>query len=101
MSLDISADVVLVFSSPQEVCELDPCLQNLVLMLSLCFLSSGCVLTLFMSLATCADAVHVFFCPQFVCELDSYLWNLVLMLSLCFPALSLCVNLMHVCGILC
>jgi len=30
------ADAVLVFSCPQLVCELDPCVWKLVLMLSLC-----------------------------------------------------------------
>ena len=78
MSVEACADVVLVFSCPQFVCELDPSLWRLV-----------------------ADAVLVFSCPQDVCELDPCLWRLVLMLSLCFPALSRCVNLIHVCGNLC
>src|SRR6266436_575754 len=101
--METCADAVLVFSCPQEVCELDACLWKHVLMLSLCFpaLSSVGVCTCYMSVESCADAVLVFSCPQLVCELDACLWKLVLMLSLCFPALRECVNLMHVCGHLC
>jgi len=43
MSVETCADAVLVFSCPQEVCELDPCLWTLVLMLSCVLLPSGCV----------------------------------------------------------
>jgi len=75
MSVETCSDTVLVFSCPQRVCELDPCLWK-----------------------TCADAVLVFSCPQEVCELDPCLWRLVLMLSFVFPALRMCVNLIHLCG---
>src|SRR5258705_17743 len=99
MSVETGADAVLVFPCPQLVCECDPCLWRLVLMLSLCF----------PALSWCVNLIHVcgdlflcyhcmFSCPQSVCELDPCLWRLVLMLSLCFPALSRCVTLIHVCG---
>src|SRR5882762_35810 len=101
MSVETCADAVLVFSCPQRVCELDPCLWKLVLMLSLCFPALRECVNLIIFVETCADDVLMFSFPQEVCELDPCLWKLVLMLSLCFPALRRCVNLTLVCGNLC
>src|SRR5258705_7168324 len=98
MSVETCADAVLVFSCPQEVCELNSCLWKLVLMLSLCF----------PALSWCVNLVHVCgnFCysfpgfsfPQFVFELDSFLWKIVLILSLGFSSLRLGLNLVHFFG---
>src|SRR5258705_5072320 len=101
MSVETCADAVLVFSCPQYVCEPDPCLWTLVLMLSLCFPALRRFVNMIHVCGNIADAFLVVSCPQRVCNLDPCLWKLVLMLSLCFPALSTCVNFIHVCGNLC
>src|SRR5258705_7312627 len=78
MSVETCADAVLVFSCPQSVCELDPCLWKRMLMLSL-------------SLS----------CPQLVCCL--FLPSLTTLLIMFYPcsALRMFVNLLHDQGVSC
>src|SRR5258705_26698 len=96
MYVETCADPVLMFACPQEVCELDPWLWKVVLMLSFCFPASGSLVNL-ISVFASFDCWFLFFCgPQEVCHLDTCLWNLVLMLHFFFLPQFVC-ELINVC----